>query len=244
MWFEQSIELRLLSNVTRSADGCAFFLAQAAIQRRTGGLLAKIATWWFALPGLAVVSLLPGCSTMGTVTAGPVFSYSSVSGVGYGWSASGGYATMGSGTSSPDGLGLAFGLGQTWLRQAENVASPATPASRSDGRSFELLTYFDFGLRGSFVDSLPSYHQVGLSFGPAWSSRSEDSRAGLVMDFAPAVAFVPGQYTWFNCGTTSVSAPTFLAIVGFRWLYGSMEIYASPQVGFVSESISGELFCH
>ena len=232
MGFDQSIEMGLLSNVTRSADGCAFSLAQPAIQRRTGCGFAKIAIWWFALPGLAVVSLLPSCSTMGTVTAGPVFSYSSGSGVGYGWSANAGYATMGSGSSSPGGPGLAFGLGQTW-RHAENVASP-----------LELLTYFDFGLKGSFVDSLPSYHQLGLSFGPAWSSRSEDSRAGLVMDVAPAVAFVPGQYAYFNCGTTSVSAPTFVAIVGFRYLYGSVEVYASPQVGFVSETISGEWFCH
>jgi hypothetical protein len=174
-----------LSNVTRSTDGCAFLLAQAAIQRRTGCPIAKIATWWFALPGLAAVSLLPSCSTMGTATAGPVFSYSSVSGVGYGWSANAGYATMGAGSSSPSGPGLAFGLGQTW-RHAENVASPASPGSPSDGRSTELLTYFDFGLRGSFVDSLPSCHQVGVSFGPAWSSRSEDSRSSKPTDSACA----------------------------------------------------------
>lgn len=39
MWFEQSIEMRLLSNVTRSADGCAFFLAQAAEAEAAGEAL-------------------------------------------------------------------------------------------------------------------------------------------------------------------------------------------------------------
>jgi hypothetical protein len=39
MWFEQSIEMRLLSNVTRSADGCALSLAQAAEVEAAGDAL-------------------------------------------------------------------------------------------------------------------------------------------------------------------------------------------------------------
>jgi len=204
-------------------------------QRRPGGLLAELAIWSLALPGLAAASVLPSCSTIGTVTAGPVFSYSSESGAGYGWSASAGYADL-------PGPGLAFGIGQTWRH--ENVAWPAAPGSPTDGRRIELLTYFDFGLRGYFVESFPSYGQVSLSFGPAWSSLSGDQRAGLVVDLAPAAAFVPGQYTWPKCGTTTVSAPTFMAIVGVRWLYGSTEVYVSPQFGFVSENVSGQSCCY
>jgi hypothetical protein len=181
---------------------------------------------------------------MGTATAGPVFSYSSESGVGYGWSANGGFGELNGSPNPSGGPTLTLGIGQSW-RHGGKVVSPAASAPRNDGRVFELLTYFDLGLKATYVESLPSYTQFGISVGPAWSSSSEDDRAGLVLEMSPSAAFVPGQYTWPGCGgTTNVGAPTFVMIVGMRYLYGSAEFYASPQIGFVSEQLSGEWFCH
>ena len=203
-----------------------------------------------------MANVLPGCSTMGTVTAGPVFSYSAT-GFGYGWSVNGGFTQLASTNGPPGhlGAGLTLGVGQTW-RQAENVASPAAqvppsdgasnaPAPRRDALAIELLTYFDLGLSGTSVESPPSYAQVSLSVGPAWSSRSESPNAGLMLDLAPSAAFVPAPDNWpscsgngFNLNSYNSSGPAFVAILGVRRLYGSWEIYASPQIGFVRESVT------